>query len=210
MFRRDPERVRTGTPAEYLVIGLGNPGAEYAGTRHNVGAECVALLAQRHGEKLKMGKERALSCEIRLPGPDGVRTKVLVSLAFPQTYMNNSGESARLLVRRHGVVDLARVLVVHDELDLPSGRVKLKMGGGTAGHNGLKSLQAHLHSPDFGRIRIGIGRPSGQQQVIDYVLKRAGRAERDALDIAVQVAADAVEAIAAEGLERTMNRVNTP
>ena len=202
--------MRTGTPADYLIIGLGNPGEEFAGTRHNVGADCVALLAQRHGGRLKLGKERALSVEIRISGPAGAHDgRILVALAFPQTYMNNSGESARLLVHRHGITDLARVVVVHDELDLPSGRVKLKMGGGTAGNNGLKSVLAHLHSAEFARIRIGIGRPPGQQAPLDYVLKRPGKAEREILDIAVQIAADAVAAIVVEGFDRTMNRINT-
>ena len=208
MFRRATERPRTGTPAELLIIGLGNPGDEFAGTRHNVGAQCVALLAARHGGKLKMGKERALSTEVRVPGPTP-GDRVLLALAFPQTYMNDSGLAAQLLVRRHGVTDLARVIVVYDELDLASGRVKLKFGGGTAGHNGLKSILAHLHSADFGRIRIGIGKPPGRRAGADFVLKRPGKAERASLDVAVEVAADAVESIVRDGFERTMNRLNT-
>jgi peptidyl-tRNA hydrolase, PTH1 family len=192
---------RTGTPAAWLVVGLGNPGSEYDRTRHNVGADAVAVLAGRHGGRLKSGRERALSCEIRIGGE-------LVALALPQTFMNLSGESGRLLVARHGIDDLARVVIIHDELDLPSGRVKLKVGGGTAGHNGLKSLRDHLHSPDFVRVRIGIGRPPGAQQVADYVLKHPGKAERIELDVAIQEAADAVEAIVADGVDKTMNRVN--
>lgn len=195
-------RERSGTPAALLVIGLGNPEAEYAGTRHNLGAECVHLLAQRHGARLKMGKEKALTGEVRIGG-------ALVALAFPQTYMNESGQAARLLVRRYGIEDLAQVVVVHDELDLPSARVKLKLGGGTAGNNGIKSVHAHLNSADFARVRIGIGRPPGAGQAIEYVLKRPGKAERGLLDVAVQEAADAVEAIVTDGFERTMNRVNT-
>ncbi len=196
-------RERTGTVADVLVIGLGNPGEDYAGTRHNVGAEVVALLAARHGARLKSGKERALSAEVRV-GPS------LVALAVPLTFMNLSGEAGRLLVRRHGVeATLSKVLVVHDELDLPVGKIKFKLGGGTAGHNGLKSLQAHLHSPDFARLRIGIGRPPGTQQVADYVLRRPGKAERTELDVAVVEAADAVELVISDGLERAMNSVNT-
>lgn len=194
-------RERRGTPADLLVIGLGNPGEEFVGTRHNLGAETVDRLAARHGGRLKAGRERALSCEVRIGGR-------LVALAFPQTFMNLSGESARLLVQRHGITDLASLVVVHDELDLPSGRVKLKVGGGSAGNNGLKSLVAHLHDPGFVRVRIGIGRPPGSQQAADYVLRRPGAAERRELDVAVEEAADAVEAILAEGIDRAMNRVN--
>ncbi len=122
--------------------------------------------------------------------------------------MNLSGEAAQLLVRRHGIDDVGRIVVLHDELDLPSGRVKLKVGGGTAGNNGLKSLVAHLHDPGFVRVRIGIGKPPGRQQGADYVLKRPGGAEKAELEVAVAEAADAVEAIVADGVERTMNRVN--
>ena len=123
--------------------------------------------------------------------------------------MNLSGESVRLLAKRHGITDPAAIIVVHDELDIPVGRLKLKVGGGVAGHNGLKSLQSHLHSPDFVRVRIGIGRPPGTQQVADYVLKRPGKADRTLLDVAVEQAADAVSAIVVDGVDRTMNSVNT-
>ncbi len=200
LFKRPAER--TGTPAAWLVIGLGNPGAEYAGTRHNVGAEVVELLAARHGGRLKAGKERAWSAEVRIGGE-------LIALAIPQTFMNLSGESVRPLVKRHGLDNVSRLVVIHDELDLPTARVRLKLGGGTAGHNGLKSIKAHLDTADFARVRIGIGRPPGTQQVADYVLKRPGKAERVEFDIAVQVAADAVERIIAVGWERSQNESNT-
>ncbi len=193
---------RTGTAADFLIVGLGNPGADYAGTRHNVGAEVVSVLADRHGGRLKSGKERSLSAEVRIDGK-------LVALAFPQTYMNLSGASVRLLVKRHGIDDPSKLVVVYDELDLPLGRVKLKMGGGAAGHNGIKSVKEHLGGGDFGRIRIGIGRPPGTVKGGDYVLKRPGKAEQIDIDIAVQVAADAVERIVAVGFERTQNELNT-
>lgn len=193
---------RTGTPAAFLVVGLGNPGEEFVGTRHNLGFEVVSLLATRHGAKLKAGKERARSCEIRIGGQ-------LIALAEPQTYMNLSGESVRMLVKRHGIVDPAQVVVVYDELDLPSGRVKVKIGGGSAGHNGVKSVQAHLASPGFARVRIGVGKPPGTQKGIDYVLKRPGKHERVVLDVAVEIAADAVETILSAGIERAMNTYNT-
>ena len=192
---------RTGTPADYLVVGLGNPVPEYEGTRHNLGAEVVAIVAARSGARLKASKERALTCEVRVGGQ-------LVALAFPQTFMNLSGESVRLLAKRHGATDPATIIVVHDELDIPVGRLKLKVGGGVAGHNGLKSILAHLHTPDFVRVRIGIGRPPGTQQVADYVLKRPSKSDRVLLDVAVEQAADAVTAIILDGVDRTMNSVN--
>ena len=162
----------------------------------------VALLAARHGERLKRGKERALAAEARIHGKR-------VVLAFPQTYVNDSGVSVAALVRRHGIGDLERLVVVHDELDLPTGKVKVKIGGGTAGHNGLKSIQAHLHDNGFVRVRIGVDKPPGRRQGADHVLRRPGKAEREALDVAVEIAADAVETIVAEGPAVAMNRFNT-
>jgi peptidyl-tRNA hydrolase, PTH1 family len=200
--------IRSGTPADWLVVGLGNPGAEYATTRHNVGADAVALLAERNGERLKVGKERALIAEVRIGAATGP-TQQRIVLAFPQTFMNLSGESVHLLMQRHSVTDPARVVVVHDELDLPVGRVKLKLGGGTGGHNGLKSVQTHLGSQGFARIRIGIGRPPGQQSSADFVLKRPGKAERALIDVAIEIAADAVETIVTSGFDRAMNSINT-
>jgi PTH1 family peptidyl-tRNA hydrolase len=132
-----------------------------------------------------------------------------VVLAFPQTYMNDSGLSVAALVRRHGIDDLKNLVIVHDELDLPVGRVKLKIGGGTAGHNGLKSIQAHLHDNGFVRIRIGVDKPPGKRQGADHVLRRPSKAEKELFDVAVEVAADAVEAILEEGPEAAMNRFNT-
>jgi PTH1 family peptidyl-tRNA hydrolase len=190
------------TPADLLVVGLGNPGAEYQGTRHNVGADVIALLATRHGGALRRSKERALSDEVRI---DGQR----VALAFPQTYMNLSGESVGLLVKRHGISDPERLLVVHDELDLPLGRIKLKKGGGLAGHNGLRSIVSHLHTDGFLRVRIGIGKPPGKKQGADHVLRRPPKAVRAELDVLVEEAADAVEAILADGIDSAMNRYNT-
>lgn len=188
------------------MVGLGNPGADYHGTRHNAGADVVYLLAERHGGKLKLGKERALADEVRFgAGGGGPR----VALAFPQTYMNDSGSAVGLLVRRYGIEAPEQVIVVHDELDLPVGRIKVKEGGGTAGHNGLKSIQQHLKSNAFLRVRIGIGKPPGKAAGVDHVLKRPGKAERTELEITIQEAADAVEAITADGIERAMNRFNT-
>ena len=193
---------RRGTPADLLAIGLGNPGAEYARTRHNVGADTIALLAERHGGRLKAGKERALSDELRV----GAHR---LAVAFPQTFYNESGQAVGALVRRHGIEDLHRLVVVHDELDLPPGRIQVKVGGGLAGNKGLKSIKAHLHSDEFIRVRIGVGKPSGPQQGADHVLRRPGKAERTELDITIEEAADAVELLVGQGIEAAMQRFNT-
>ena len=199
--KRGEERERRGTPADLLVVGLANPGSEYAGTRHNVGAEVVELLAERHGAKLRKAKERAMVDEVLV---DGRR----VALAIPLTYMNLSGEAVAPLVRRHGIDDPHHLVVVHDELDLPVGRLKLKLGGGLAGNNGLKSIRQHLHTDDFARVRIGIGKPNNKAQGADHVLKRPGKGDRNELDIVVQEAADAVELIVTDGVAAAMNRYN--
>jgi len=183
-------------------VGLGNPGTEFEGTRHNAGADVVALLASRHGGRLKKGKERTLVDEVR------VGTK-RVALAFPQTYMNDSGVVVAPLARRYGIDDLHRLVIVHDELDLPVGVLRIKVGGGLAGHNGLKSIKAHLHSDDFVRIRVGIGKPPGRTQGADHVLRRPGKADREALGAMIELAADAVEAILDVGVAAAQNRYNT-
>ena len=189
------------TPTALLVVGLGNPGAEFAGTRHNAGADVVGVLAARHGGRLRRAKEHALTSEVRI---DAQR----VALAFPQTYMNESGRAVAALVRRYGIADMGRLVVVHDELDLPLGRLQVKEGGGLAGHNGLKSIRDHLHTTDFVRVRIGIGRPPGRQEGADHVLRRPSRSQRDELDVVIQEAADAVEMIVTDGVAATMNRFN--
>jgi PTH1 family peptidyl-tRNA hydrolase len=162
----------------------------------------VALLAERHGAALKRSKERALTAEVTIAGRR-------VALAFPQTFYNEAGSAALLLVRRHGIDDPHRLVVVHDELDLPPGTIRVKQGGGLAGNNGLKSVKAHLKTDDFVRVRIGVGKPPGSQPGADHVLRAPGKAERVELDLAVQEAADAVERLAADGVEAAMNRHNT-
>ncbi len=183
-------------------MGLGNPGAEYSGTRHNIGADVVARLAGRHGGQLKPRRAlRSLATEV----DDGGRR---LALAFPQTFMNDSGLAVAPLVRRFGIEDLTRLVVVHDELDLPVGRIQVKAGGGLAGHNGLKSIKAHLHSDAFTRIRVGIGKPAGRRQGIDHVLGPPAKSEKSELDAAVELAADAVEVILREGVVPAQNRFN--
>jgi PTH1 family peptidyl-tRNA hydrolase len=163
----------------------------------------VARLADRHGSRLKVSRgQHALVADVRVGGR-------LLALAFPQTYMNDSGLAVAPLVRRFGLEeDLERLVVVHDELDLPVGRIQVKAGGGLAGHNGLKSIKAHLHSDAFTRIRVGIGKPPGRQQGIDHVLGPPAKAERKELELAVELAADAVEMVLAEGVVPTQNRFN--
>jgi PTH1 family peptidyl-tRNA hydrolase len=191
---------RTGTPADLLVVGLGNPGAEYEHTKHNVGTEVVELLARRHGARLRKGKERALVDEVRI---DGAR----VALAIPTTFMNDSGDAVRLLVRRYGV-DPTHLVVVHDELDLPVAALRVKSGGGLAGHNGLRSITSHLHSDEFQRVRIGVGKPTSKEQGADHVLSRFSKRDRTQVDVTIEQAADAVEAIARDGIAVAMNRYN--
>lgn len=192
---------RRGTAADILVVGLGNPGDEYARTRHNVGAEVVEILAKRHGGTLKKGKARARADQVRI-GPS------LVALAIPLTYMNDSGMAVAPLVRRYGV-EPEQLVVVQDELDLPVGALKVKNGGGLAGHNGLRSITSHLHSDAFLRVRIGVGKPVSKEHGTDHVLKKFSKRERTEIDVVLEEAADAVELIVADGVDVAMNRVNT-
>jgi PTH1 family peptidyl-tRNA hydrolase len=198
--RRPQPAPRTGTPADLLVVGLGNPGDEYARTKHNVGAEVVGLLAERHGGTLRKGKERALADEVHIEGRR-------VALAVPLTFMNDSGESVRLLVRRYGV-EPEQLVVVHDELDLPVAALRVKSGGGLAGHNGLRSIKSHLHSGDFQRVRIGVGKPGTKEQGADHVLSRFSKRDRAEVDVTIAEAADAVETIARDGIDAAMNQWN--
>lgn len=198
--RRSSQAPRTGTPADLLVVGLGNPGDEYARTKHNVGAEVVELLAARHGAKLRKGKERALVDQVNIEG-------ARVALAIPLTWMNDSGDAVRLLERRYGVTP-EQIVIVHDELDLPAAVLRVKSGGGLAGHNGLRSIKSHLHSDAFQRVRIGVGKPTSKEQGADHVLSRFSKRDREQVDVTVEQAADAVEAIAADGIDAAMNRFN--
>jgi peptidyl-tRNA hydrolase, PTH1 family len=193
---------RRGTPADHLVIGLGNPGKEYARSRHNVGFEVIDLLAERARASLKAGKERALVTEVTIAGQR-------IALACPTTFMNLSGESAVRLVRRYGIEDAGQIIVVHDELDLPPGTVKVKVGGGLAGHNGLRSITQHLNTQDYVRVRIGVGKPPSKEAGAGHVLNKVPKAERELLDECVVRAADAVEVIIGDGADAAMQRTNT-
>jgi len=186
----------------WLVVGLGNPGPGYAGNRHNVGYLVVELLAERMGGRFKAHKKsRAEVVEGRLGA-----TRVV--LAKPRSYMNESGGPVAGL-RDFFKVDLDRLVAVHDELDLPYGGLRLKLGGGDNGHNGLKSMRRSLGSGEFHRVRFGIGRPPGRMDPAAFVLRDFGTAERKDLDFQVDRAADAVEALVTQGLERAQNTFNT-
>jgi len=200
VFRRAAER--RGTPANYLVLGLGNPGDRFLGTRHNLGCEVVEQLAEGAGASLRLSRsDRARVATVNFSG-------LRVVLACPTTFMNLSGESAAQLIRRNGIEEVDCLIVVHDELDLEPGRVKVKLGGSGAGHNGLKSIRQHLGTEDFIRVRVGIGKPPNPQAGKDWVLKKPSKADRSFLDAAVQVGIDAVEKIIRDGVERAMNDVN--
>ena len=200
VFRRAAER--RGTPANYLVLGLGNPGDRFLGTRHNLGCEVVEQFAEGVGASLRISRsDRARVATVNFSG-------LRVVLACPTTFMNLSGESAAPLIRRNGVEKVDRLIVVHDELDLEPGRVKVKLGGSGAGHNGLKSVRQHLGTEDFIRVRVGIGKPPNPQAGKDWVLKKPSKADRSFLDTAVQVGVDAIEKIIRDGVERAMNDVN--
>ena len=207
MVRRSSARTsndeRSGTPADLLVVGLGNPGDDYAQTRHNAGFWVVDELVRRHGGKLRRGRRDHAESDVLRIG------SFRVVVAQPTTFYNEAGRAVGALIKKHGIADHARLVMVHDELDLPVGRMKLKFGGGLAGNNGLKSVRAHLHTEDFARLRIGVGKPEhGTVTGRDWVLKRPARAERPILEEIVADAADALEYLAGSDIEATMNRYN--
>lgn len=196
------------SPGAYLVVGLGNPGPTYAPTRHNVGFWCVDDLAERHTANFSTStRHRAMVAQAALPPSPGVEAVKLI-LAKPTTFMNESGVSVRALAMFHKI-PADHVMVVHDELDLDPGRMRLKLGGGDNGHNGLKSIRAHLGTGDFLRVRVGIGRPPGRQNAADYVLARMRPDDLDAMRVDAAVAGDAVEYLARHGLEAAQNRFNS-
>lgn len=186
----------------WLVIGLGNPGPEYSGNRHNVGFMVVDLLAARVGAKF--GRHRKAVAEVA-EGRLGVgESSPRLVLAKPMTYMNLSGGPAAALAQFYKI-PVERTIAVHDELDIPYGALRLKVGGGEGGHNGLRSLAKSFGSKDFFRVRVGIGRPPGRQDPADFVLRDFTTTERKELELIVDRAADAVEAIIVRGLEPAQN-----
>jgi PTH1 family peptidyl-tRNA hydrolase len=196
LFRR---RGDSDSSLDLLVVGLGNPGREHAGNRHNVGWMVVEELARRHGGSWREKFSGRLA-EVRI---DGHR----VALLKPETYMNESGRSVKAAASFFKIEPDA-LLVVHDDSDLEAGRLQARLGGGLAGHNGLRSLVQHLKTPDFLRLRIGVGRPGrgDRRPLADYVL--SDFEPEDDVDSLVERAADAVESLDAEGLERTQQKFN--
>ena len=181
----------------WLVVGLGNPGAKYAGNRHNIGAVSIEELASDRGVNLKSHKSGCLAGEV---GP--------MVLARPTSYMNESGRPVAALLRFYKG-DPGKLIVVHDELDIPFGDIRVKSGGGVAGHNGLKTIAQHLGTKEFVRIRFGISRPPGQRDAAGHVLSDFSKKERDELPTLIERAKDAVETIVEHGVERAMNETNT-
>jgi PTH1 family peptidyl-tRNA hydrolase len=197
-----------GEPAEaWLVVGLGNPGPSYAGDRHNVGYLVTDVLAERMGASFrphKSGRADVVEGRLTAPGTPGPR----VVLVRARTYMNESGGPVKQLAAFYKV-PTERIVAVHDELDIPFDTMRVKLGGGDNGHNGLRSLRGALGTGDFYRVRVGIGRPPGRQDVSDFVLSSYTSVERKTLPLQVTTAADAVESLLTDGLERTQARFNT-
>ena len=190
--------------ATWLVVGLGNPDSSYAITRHNVGRLVVELLAERAGASFKTHRRgRADVLETRLGDPPGVRTV----LARPRSYMNESGGSVAAL-RDFFKIDIDHLALVHDELDIPFGTLRVKKGGGDNGHNGVRSVQSALGTGDFCRVRVGIGRPPGRLDPAVFVLKPFSATERADLPLQVERTADAVEALVVDGLGYAQNLYN--
>jgi PTH1 family peptidyl-tRNA hydrolase len=188
----------------WLVVGLGNPGPSFAATRHNIGRVVVELLAQRVGASFKAHRRRRADVvETRLGDQPGTRA----ILARPRTYMNESGRSVAS-VRDFYQVDHDHLVVVHDELDLPYGTLRIKLGGGDNGHNGLRSVRAALGTGDFLRVRFGIGRPPGRMDPAVFVLKPFSASERAHLPVHVERTADAVEALIEDGVAYAQNMYN--
>lgn len=190
----------------WLVVGLGNPGPTYAGTRHNVGAMAVAaLVRQLSGSFAAHRRARADVFEGRFgtPGIDSVR----IVAALPRSYMNESGGPVAGLVDFYKV-PLGQLVVAHDELDIPLGAIRSKLGGGDNGHNGLKSIRRSLGSGEFHRVRLGIGRPPGRQDPAEFVLRQFTGKEREEADVMCARAADAIEVLVTQGLERAQNAFN--
>jgi peptidyl-tRNA hydrolase, PTH1 family len=184
-----------------MIAGLGNPGPEYAQTRHNAGFWTVDLLAERHGGRFRV--ERKFGAEVATIVIGGIE----VLLLKPQTFMNRSGAPVQAAAA-YLKVPVAQILVAHDELDLPPGDARLKEGGGHGGHNGLRSLIAHL-GPDFWRLRLGIGHPGNRAEVIDYVLNRPSREDESLIREAVAAAADVLPILLASGEQAAMNKLHS-
>lgn len=195
--------MKSSTPWDLVVVGLGNPGPKYVGTLHNAGAMAVELLAERFDERLVSAPVDTMVATARV---DGQR----VALCVPLTFMNDSGRAVAPLMKRCGILDMPeRLVVIHDELDLDPGRLKLKNGGGLAGHNGLRSIAAHCHTQDFLRVRVGVGKPpGGSTRGANHVLARPSGSGRALFQESIVRAADATEAIIRDGIDAAMGQYN--
>ena len=196
-----------GEPATLakMIVGLGNPGPEHARNRHNLGFQVVECLAERHDLHFDKFQKRARLAIGRIELPNGRSERVL--LAKPLTYMNDSGESVGQL-RAFYKIEPASILVVFDDLDLPAGRIRLRPGGGSGGQKGIKSIIQHLGTADFPRLRVGIGRPPGKMDPVDYVLQNFSAQEEAEMALVRARAADAVEIWLAAGIAEAMNHYN--
>lgn len=194
------------TTGPWLVVGLGNPGPAYAGHRHNVGYQVVEVLASRFGGRFRAhrsGRADVVEGHLGVPGSPGGR----VVLVRPRSYMNEVGGPVSTLASFYRIPP-ANLIAIHDELDLVFSSLRVKFGGGDNGHNGLRSLRSSLGTGDFFRVRIGIGRPPGRQDVADFVLSDFSRAEQPELPLNLELAADSVESLVRDGLERTQQLFN--
>ncbi|MBM7509165.1 PTH1 family peptidyl-tRNA hydrolase [Nocardioides salarius] len=203
----DERETGGASSAVWLVVGLGNPGPTYAGHRHNIGYLVADELASRLGSGFrahKSGRADVVEGRLGAPGTGGPR----VVLARPRSYMNELGGPVKALATFYKVPP-ERVVAIHDELDIAFDTLRVKLGGGDNGHNGLKSMRSSLGTGDFHRVRVGIGRPPGRQEVADFVLSNYSPAERKVLPFVVDTAADAVECLVGEGLEKTQQRFNS-
>jgi len=185
----------------WLIAGLGNPGSSYAGNRHNVGFMVADLLAARIGSGFKRDRSRVQAATGRLAG-------LAVIVAKPMSYMNLSGGPVAALCGYYKIPP-ARVVVIHDELDLPFGTIRLKLGGGDNGHNGLRSLTGSLGTRDYYRVRVGVGRPPGRQDPADFVLTDFSPVQRKELPLVLERAADAVETLLSHGLAAAQNEIHS-
>jgi len=194
---------RRGAPSDFLIVGLANPGTEYEASRHNVGGDAVRRLAQAHGAQLKVeSRQRCATATITTPIGR-------VTLAVPTTYMNESGAAMNPLLERVSLAGMDRVLIAHDELDLEPGRLQLKVGGGLAGHNGLKSIAGSTGTQDFLRLRIGVGKPPTKEQGASWVLSKMTGTRRAAYEQMVADASDALDIFLNEtSVEAAQRRIN--
>ena len=190
------------SPSIKLIVGLGNPGKEYAETRHNSGFWFVDLLARRHNTSFKAeSRHHGQVCRFNLQGQE-------CRLLKPATYMNRSGQAVSSLANYFKIAP-EEILIAHDELDLPAGNIRLKTGGGHAGHNGLRDIMSAIGSREFHRLRIGIDHPNDRRAVVDYVLSRPSKADREQIEQSLEAADDCLADILAGNLQKAMNQLHT-